>query len=96
MMKLPVEFYPSHVQLEIDSSRTVGIYEVGSKEVMGWVIGPADEIDLSASYTFEAEVDGDWYRWVGQRAILESPDRFVFRLRNGQPFKANKTGLKPE
>ncbi len=48
--------------------------------------GPADEIDASASYTFEACIDGRWYRWIGQRPVIEG-DRCRFLLCDGSPIE---------
>jgi hypothetical protein len=61
-MKIPVEFHPYNIPLEVDPNRTIGVYAVGSLEAMGWVTGPVGEIDMGASYTFEAVIDGQSYR----------------------------------
>ncbi len=53
----------------------------------GYVEGPSDDIDPAATYTFEAEVNGQWFRWVGQRPVIEG-DRAKFWLRDGTPIAA--------
>ena len=57
----------------------------------GYVDGPAAEFDTSASYTFEAEVNGRRYRWTGQRPTIDG-DRARFWLRDGTPINAPSGG----
>lgn len=60
----------------------------------GYVEGPADEVSAEASYTFEAEIDGRWYRWTGQRPEIVG-DRARFWLRNGTPIATGEIRVSP-
>lgn len=66
----------------------------------GYVDGPATEFDATASYTFEASIEGKWFRWTGQRPEIAG-DRARFYLRDGQPISrpedmvAESTGIEP-
>lgn len=48
----------------------------------GFVDGPASEVDAASSYTFEAMVEGRWYRWTGQKPVITF-GRAYFELRGG-------------
>lgn len=71
--------------MQIRSDRKPAKSIVGKSSADGFVDGPAAEIDASASYTFEACVDGRWFRWTDQRPVIEG-DRFRFVLRDGTPI----------
>jgi hypothetical protein len=71
------------MMVEIRSDRTVQKYIGSTKKAEGIVTGPIAEIDLSATYTFESEIDGKRYRWVGQKPQRWGMEQFIFRLRDG-------------
>lgn len=73
--------------MEIRSDRQPAKSIVGKISADGYVDGPASEIDAGASYTFEACIDGRWYRWTDQRPVITG-DRFRFALRDGTPIAA--------
>lgn len=61
----------------------------------GYVEGPADEVNADATYTFEAEIDGRWFRWTGQRPEIVG-DRARFWLRDGTPIGVRDIRRSPD
>lgn len=85
--------------MEIRSDRDAARTITTKVTADGYVDGPEAEFDAGASYTFEAEVDGRWYRWTGQRPAIVG-DRARFWLRDGTPIEvrsylAESTGIEP-
>ena len=70
--------------MEIRSDKQIAKSFVGKISADGHVDGPAREIDTGATYTFEACIDGRWYRWTDQRPTIDG-DRFRFVLRETAP-----------
>ncbi len=66
-------------EIAADRTRDIAVTTTGWR---GSVRGPVDQIDLSASYTLEADVDGARYRWVDQKPRSEGV-YFVFDIRDG-------------
>ncbi len=64
-----------------DRDRTV----VGRFSAEGFVDAPLEEIDPTATYTIEAEINGRWYRWTGVGSEIVG-DRAHFALQNGAPI----------
>jgi hypothetical protein len=75
------------VTVEIKPDRLITRTVEGKRLADGYVEGPVGEIDMDGTYTFEAEIDGEWFRWTGQRPILEG-DRVRFFLHDGTPIDA--------
>ncbi|MCP1852742.1 MULTISPECIES: hypothetical protein [unclassified Bradyrhizobium] len=61
----------------------------------GYVEGPASEVSAQASYTFEADIDGRWHRWTGQRPEIVG-DRARFWLRDGTPIGSTELRRSPD
>ena len=57
----------------------------GKQTAEGFAEGPAAEIVEGALYTFEAEIRGQWFRWIDQRPVIVG-DRAHFDLRDGVPI----------
>jgi hypothetical protein len=73
--------------MEIKPDRLIARTVEGKRLADGYVEGPASEIDMDGTYTFEAEIDGEWFRWTDQRPTLDG-DRVLFVLRDGTPIDA--------
>lgn len=72
--------------MEIQSGRQIAEPITVKVSADGYIDGPAAEFEAGASYTFEAEVDGRWYRWTGQRLEIVG-GRACFWLRDGTPIE---------
>jgi hypothetical protein len=46
----------------------------------GTITGPVAEVDMAASYTIEATLNGKTYQWTGQRPKPHG-DGFIFRFK---------------
>jgi hypothetical protein len=75
------------MKMEIRSDRNIPKSVKVAPSASGYVEGPASEIDVDAIYTFEAEIEGRWYRWTGQKPNIVG-DRCRFSLRDGAPIVA--------